>query len=786
MDAEAPSFFTAEDCALFAKYPKKLPFRPDSIADDDRAKFKDIWSRLKTLSLWLVVTADVGVPLTRHTSLYSQNGRSPTDLWTVAFPEKVPNKSYGLQVGVIISAAGAELCVCLGSGTSTLSGSNAEIAAAALADLKHAMTTLPTDRRIAISHALRPEWDLRRKWRSPPGTRDFETLDAWLEYAASPAGDGASVSRNLTVAELESAGIKIGDELLALAQAFAPLFEYAYSDDHQESAVARALEEYETEWDRDELERAQAAFEQHRVRFNEIFGSPDRIDALTAAEFFSFLVALDAHVSPDTGLFTLGPGLPAPKDPQRPTWRRLEDEDLPKLRASLKQLLHGQPANDLAARIDAMLAMPRPRIYITPELALTTILLCLADPERHSGVQRMPKKHEKLAAMGLLPDLHPDATDGERFVAYEGVLASLPAEHGKNWGWATRDGFYWSEAFERNFGERPAADPGVSDIDDGLESLGSSLYVPAAFLGDIVALLEEKKQVIFFGPPGTGKTYIGQKLIEWLAPAPEQREIVQFHPSYSYEDFVLGFRPFLTANNELAYQLQRGPLLRLAQRALANPDKRFVLLIDEVNRGNLPRILGELLYLLEYRDQKISLMYAPPSGMREPNDPIDENGRFQLPANLWLVGTMNTADRSIGLIDAALRRRFHFVPFFPNEGPLQGLLRRWLDDTQAPELGQVATWVDRLNTLLRDRFGRHLQVGHSYFMRETLTLEDVTRIWEADIMPFLEDQLMEQASELSRFSLSTIKTDDGTSSEDGPEPEPDGGDETVYADDSTA
>lgn len=788
-DEGAPSFaFGTADCALFSKYPEKIPFRDDSVPPEDKAKFKDIWTRLKGIAGWLADTADVGVPLASEVSHYAQNGRSQTDLWSCAYPKSVPNKSYGLQVAIIISASGAELCFCLGAGRSTLQGDAEEAAKSALGGLRDALKSVSPEIVAKVDAARKPDWDLRKQWRKPVGTSDFPDLSSWLAFASSPDGDGASISRNLSVDELEAIGTDIAHELAVLAKAFAPIVDYAYGEG-TESALKRALNEYEAEWDEPKLSKTQASFEIHRERFDELFGTLEAVEELTAEDFFGFLNELDSHVSPETGLFTLGPGLPAPKDPSLPTWQALV-EDLPKLRAAISQLLFGDPDGDLAGRIDAMLALPAPRRYITPQLALTSILLCLRDPEHHSGVQRMPKKEEKLNAMGLLPHLSETASVGTRFLAYEEVLSSLSVANGKDWDWAKRDGFYWSEAFSRNLanGETNTPDEASAIVESGLSRVAAAAYLPTSFLRNVIELLEEKRQVIFFGPPGTGKTFIAQRLIAWLAPLAEQREVVQFHPSYSYEDFVIGYRPTLTENSELAYSLHRGPLLRIAARALANPDKRFVLLIDEINRGNLPRIFGELLYLLEYRDERIALMYSP-SGTREPNDPIDAEGRFALPSNLWIIGTMNTADRSIGLIDAALRRRFHFVPFFPEEGALDGLLRRWLEDTQSPDMQQVAVWVSRLNALLRDHFGRHLQVGHSYFMRPTLKPPDVQRIWDTDIIPFLEDQLMGKSDDLKPFKLDTIKAveiDPGTAIEGGAADGAGSGssDEVVYADDT--
>ena len=137
----------------------------------------------------------------------------------------------------------------------------------------------------------------------------------------------------------------------------------------------------------------------------------------------------------------------------------------------------------------------------------------------------------------------------------------------------------------------------------------------------------------------------------------------------------------------------------IADEAAANPDATFILVIDEINRGNVAKILGELYFLLEYRGDKVNLQYSD-----EP---------FSLPENLWFIGTMNTTDRSIALVDAALRRRFYFFGFFPDEPPVKGLLRRWLERTILNWVGSP-NLVDQANSKLGDR---HMGIGPSHFMK---------------------------------------------------------------------
>ena len=289
-------------------------------------------------------------------------------------------------------------------------------------------------------------------------------------------------------------------------------------------------------------------------------------------------------------------------------------------------------------------------------------------------------------------------------------------------------------------GPSPAPKPPEKGGSRSLEQLADELFMPLDFISDVVELIRSRTQIILYGPPGTGKTYLARKLSEHLAPDPERRDLVQFHPSYSYEDFIEGYRPE-EKDGVLSYKLKPGPLLRLAARAAGNAEDH-VLVIDEINRGNLPRILGELLYAIEYRGQPVTLMYRELP--------------MSLPSNLLLIGTMNTADRSVGLLDAALRRRFHFVRMFPDEGPLSGLLRSWLDKNR-PEMMETAGIVERLNARLRETVGPHLQVGFSHFLRDDLSEEVLAKIWENDIMPLLEDQFFGREDELRQFSLERLR-----------------------------
>ncbi len=281
-----------------------------------------------------------------------------------------------------------------------------------------------------------------------------------------------------------------------------------------------------------------------------------------------------------------------------------------------------------------------------------------------------------------------------------------------------------------------------------------ALEPPAGRIAQLLAMLERKPQLLLYGPPGTGKTYYAeQTALELVArhnfhcpPAPlsqSQLNLIYgrgggdpyivfctFHPLYGYEDFIEGYRP-----EREGFSLKPGIFRRLVTAAQAQPDRRFVLIIDEINRGNIPKIFGELITLLEPARRGRSSVVLPLSG-----------DTFSVPANLYIITTMNTADRSILLLDTALRRRFGFMELLPEPELLQ--------DSSIGDI-PLSVWLGALNRRLREhlgRDGRNLQVGHAYFMpdgRPVATLAEIAAVIREDIWPLLQEYCYEDPRALA-------------------------------------
>ncbi|HNT75330.1 MAG TPA: AAA family ATPase [Anaerolineae bacterium] len=266
-----------------------------------------------------------------------------------------------------------------------------------------------------------------------------------------------------------------------------------------------------------------------------------------------------------------------------------------------------------------------------------------------------------------------------------------------------------------------------------LSQCAADVHMDEATVARWVRAVERKGQAIFYGPPGTGKTFIAEHLARHLVGGGDGFwELVQFHPAYAYEDFVQGLRPQSGADGALTYPLVPGRFLDFCARASRRRD-RCVLILDEINRANLARVFGELMYLLEYRDRAIALAGG---------------GVLRIPANARLVGTMNTADRSIALVDHALRRRFAFIALSPD----YDILRRYHAPSGFPVEALIEV-LQRLNAQIGDP---HYHVGVAFFLHPELTvhLED---IWRMEIEPYLEEYFFDRPEKARAFRWEEIR-----------------------------
>lgn len=284
--------------------------------------------------------------------------------------------------------------------------------------------------------------------------------------------------------------------------------------------------------------------------------------------------------------------------------------------------------------------------------------------------------------------------------------------------------------------------------------------------GRIQAVLARKKQVILYGPPGTGKTYWARLAAQDLAAqslyarlfadlTPEEQKDIHgrnrqtdslvrfctFHPAYGYEDFLEGWRPE-SNNQQLGFSRRNGIFKQLCEDAQQDPSRNYYLIIDEINRGDIPRIFGELLTVLE-RDKRGQPVLLPLSG-----------DRFSVPENVYVIGTMNTADRSIALLDTALRRRFGFIELMPDSLTLQGAV--------VANSIPLGPWLDALNDRILENIGRdarNLQIGHAYLLENGRPVTDFAqfaRILQDDIIPLLEEYCYEDYTALAHILGDTL------------------------------
>lgn len=269
------------------------------------------------------------------------------------------------------------------------------------------------------------------------------------------------------------------------------------------------------------------------------------------------------------------------------------------------------------------------------------------------------------------------------------------------------------------------------------EDFLSEVYMASEKYDTLKGLLFNKKNVILQGAPGVGKTFAAARLAYSIIGAKDDSRVnlIQFHQNYSYEDFVMGYKP-----SGDGFELKNGVFYEFCQKAANNPDMPYFFIIDEINRGNMSKIFGELLMLIEkdYRGKKLTLAY---SGLP-----------FSVPKNLYIIGMMNTADRSLALIDYALRRRFSFFamePGFNSEG-FKEYLKAFDNDTFQILIEKIKEL--NLEIVKDPSLGNGFCIGHSYFCgQDECSDEWLQSVVEYDILPMLEEYWFDEPAKLQKW-----------------------------------
>lgn len=268
----------------------------------------------------------------------------------------------------------------------------------------------------------------------------------------------------------------------------------------------------------------------------------------------------------------------------------------------------------------------------------------------------------------------------------------------------------------------------------------SEVYISKAMLNQIKHLLLRKKNIILQGAPGVGKTFCAKRLAYTILGEENDDRIsfIQFHQNYSYEDFIMGYKP-----EGSDFVLKEGVFYRFCRKALSNPKDKYFFIIDEINRGNLSKIFGELLMLIEkdYRGTYASMPY--------------KEERFVVPHNLYIIGMMNTADRSLAMIDYALRRRFSFVemePGFESEG-----FKNYQKGLKSELFNKIVGLIKELNVDISDdnSLGKGFKIGHSYLCgikQKECTKELLEEIVKYDILPMLQEYWFDNQDKVDRWS----------------------------------
>ena len=280
-----------------------------------------------------------------------------------------------------------------------------------------------------------------------------------------------------------------------------------------------------------------------------------------------------------------------------------------------------------------------------------------------------------------------------------------------------------------------------------IDEVAQEAFISEERLVDIENSLHNKRQVIFDGVPGTGKTFVAQKLGEYLSKKEGKPigdyKVISCHGGMSFEYLFQGLAP----KEDGTLQPEKGIIAEFVENALENENALYVLVLDEINRTNIPQVFGQMLYLLEYRGDKgqpVDLPYAKET--------------IIFPENLLIIATMNSEDRSAGVLDFAFRRRFSYFHFEPDHKVLKSWLEKHHKHSEEVDISRVVKLFKSLNKTLEDH-DESFQIGHSYFMtRYPLSEAGIAKLWETEIIPLLKERFFYEKSKVDNFKLKKFLT----------------------------
>lgn len=685
--------FTLDDFQLFERYTPAVNF--GSISQTDKDRFRSVRTKVDELANSVAsLLRDRG--FRTHTSILNPNGNTAKDYWCALCPPNADNKSYSAQIALIVSAKGVELCFCLGSGEAQI---NDPISKARnenhFAEVKRNLANLPEHLRQLLEH-LDNQWLLRRRWRMPGGVAEFSTVDEWIEYASGPSGAGASISSYLLPTEAISAGEDIGHRFGEAVETFLPLLEWL-DQSHPEQAA-----------------------------------EPDAHANDAQVQVWLIAPGEGGRLWEDfkrQGLASIG-------------WDGLDDLNRYQTKEDMAAEIRAQrndgiePVNDSLACWEFCNDMNIGDVIYAKRGVREILGLGIVRSEYRYDPNRTEYKHVRTiewthTGNWPLPDTVQlpvkSLTNITRFRELRELLERLL--EGQQ--------------------ERESIAP-IPVTPFTLNDAVTDTFLSMDEWRQITRVWARKKNLIVQGPPGVGKSFLAKRLAYSMIGerAPSRVLSLQFHQSYSYEDFMQGYRP-----HEGGLKLLPGVFHDFCTKARGDQERLYVAIIDEFNRANVSRVLGEAMVLIE--PDKRSEAHAIPLAYSLPHQEP-----FWIPENLLVLGLMNTADRSLSFVDFALRRRFAFVnlrPAFEKPSFREYLLKMGVEDELAEQLIQRMTALNQKIAADDRNLGSGFEIGHSFFCptgsEATLDADWYNDVVANEVIPLVEEYWAGRPDEINQCRL---------------------------------